>query len=170
MVVLPRITALGALGLVVASELLPHQGPDHGVIVGLGVCAAVALLVTEACQRGIAHRSRPVLSPDLRSADEAIRRMASWSVAYGSAGLITMLAAFEAVLMSQPPVVATTLHGTSAFHDATGYVANAYFPRAICLFGAVLLFFWAVGLAWQARRMVKPWPRSRSQAAAESLA
>jgi len=163
MIALPRITALGALGLAVASELLPHQSPDPAVVVGLGVSAVVALLVTEACQRGIAHRSRPMVSSDLRSADEAIRRMASWSVAYGSAGLITMLASFEAVLMSQPSPAPTT------FHNATGYATNSYLPRAICFLLGVLLFFWAVGLAWQARQMVRPGPRLRGRAAAELL-
>jgi hypothetical protein len=163
MVALPRITAVGALGLAAASELLPHQSPDPAVVVGLGVTAVIALVVTEACQRGIAHRSRPILSADLRSADEAIRRMASWSVAYGSAGLITMLVSFEAVLMSQPVPVATTLR------NATGYATNSYAPRAICFLLGVLSFFWAVGLAWQARQMVQPGPRLKGLAAAESL-
>ena len=163
MVVLPRLSALVALGLVAAALLLPHQSPDPAVVVGLGVAAAMTLLVTEACQRGIAHRSRPVLGPDLRAADEAIRSMASWSVAYGSAGLITMLASFEAILISQPNPPPISVPGV------TGYTNNAYEPRALCALLAFVLFCWAVGLAWQARQMVQPEPRTRGRAAAELL-
>ncbi len=163
MVVLPRLSAAVALGLVAAALLLPYQSPDPAVIVGLGVTAVMALLMTEACQRGIAHRSRPVLSPDLRAADEAIRSIASWSVAYGSAGLITMLAAFEAILISQPSPQPISVPGV------TGYTNNAYEPRALCALLAFLLFCWAVGLAWQARQMVRPEPRTRERAAAEPL-
>ncbi len=163
MVVLPRLSVAVALGLVAAVLLLPYQSPDPAVVVGLGVTAAVVLLVTEACQRGIAHRSRPVLSPDLRAADEAIRSIASWSVAYGSAGLITMLAAFEAILISQPSPQPISVPGV------TGYASNAYEPRALCALLAFVLFCWAVGLAWQARQMVRPDPRTRGRAAAELL-
>jgi hypothetical protein len=163
MQVLPRLSAAVALGLVVAALLLPDPSPDPAVIVALGVTATIALLVTEGCQRGIAHRTRPVLPPDLRAADEAIRRMASWSVAYGSAGLITMLAAFEAILMSQPSPPPISIP------NVTGYTNNAYEPRALCFLLAFLLFFWALGLAWQARRMVRPEPGTRGRAAAELL-
>ena len=160
MVLLPRVSAVVALGLVAAALLLPHPSPDPAVVVGLGVTAALTVLVTEACQRGIAQRSRPILSPDLRAADEAIRSMAAWSVAYGSAGLITMLASFEAILMSQPspPPIAVP--------SGTGYSNNTYEPRALCALLAFVLFCWAVGLAWQARQMVRPEPRTRGRAAA----
>ena len=163
MQVLPRLTAALALGLVVAALLLPDPSPDPTVIVALGLTAVIALLVTEGCQRGIAHRTRPVVTPDLRAADEAIRSMASWSVAYGSAGVITMLAAFEAILMSQPsppPISVPNL---------TGYTNNSYEPRTFCFLLAFLLFFWALGLAWQAHRMVQPEPGTRGRAAAEYL-
>jgi hypothetical protein len=163
MQVLPRLTAALALGLVVAALVLPDPSPDPTVIVALGLTAAVALLVTEGCQRGIAHRTRPVVTPDLRAADEAIRSMASWSVAYGSAGLIAMLAAFEAILMSQSSPQPISVP------NVTGYTNNAYEPRAFCLLLAFLLFFWALGLAWQARRMVQPDPGTRGRAAAEFL-
>jgi hypothetical protein len=163
MVVLPRLSAVVALGLVAAALLLPDPSPDPAVIVGLGLTAAIALAVTEGCQRGIAQRARPVLSPDLRAADEAIRSMASWSVAYGSAGLIAMLAAFEAILMSQPSPQPISVP------NVTGYTNNAYEPRTFCFLLAFILFFWAIGLAWQARRMVRPTPSTRQRAAAELL-
>jgi hypothetical protein len=163
MQVLPRLTAAVALGLVVAAFLLPDPSPDPSVIASLGLTAAIVLLVTEGCQRGIAHRTRPIVTPDLRAADEAIRSMASWSVAYGSAGLIAMLAAFEAILMSQPSPPPISVP------NVTGYTNNAYEPRALCALLAFLLFFWALGLAWQARRMVQPEPGTRGRAAAELL-
>jgi hypothetical protein len=158
MLVLPRLSAVVALGLVAAALLLPDPSPDPAVIVGLGLTAAIALAVTEGCQRGIAHRARPVLSPDLRAADEAIRSMASWSVAYGSAGLIAMLAAFEAILMSQPSPQPISVP------NVTGYTNNVYEPRALCFLLALILFFWAVGLALQARRMVQPESGARGRA------
>jgi hypothetical protein len=163
---LPRLSAALTVGLVVAALVLPDPSPDPTVIVALGLTAAIALLVTEACQRGIAHRTRPVVPPDLRAADEAIRSMASWSVAYGSAGLIAMLAAFEAILMSQPspqPIPVPNITGI------TGITNNTYEPRALCVLLAFILFFWALGLAWQARRMVRPEPGIRGRAAAEFL-
>jgi hypothetical protein len=163
MVALPRLSAVVALGLVAAALLLPDPSPDPAVIVGLGVTTAIALAVTEGCQRGIAHRARPVLSPDLRAADEAIRSMASWSVAYGSAGLIAMLASFEAILMSQPRPQAISVP------NVTGYSHNTYEPRALCFLLAFILFFWAVGLAWQARRTVRPAPSARGRPAAQFL-
>jgi len=163
MLVLPRLSAVVALGLVAAALLLPDPSPDQAVIVGLGLTAVIALVVTEGCRRGIAHRARPVVTPDLRAADEAIRSMASWSIAYGSAGLIAMLASFEAILMSQPSPQPISVP------NVTGFTNNTYEPRALCFLLAVGLFFWAVGLAWQARRMVRPAPGTRARAAAEFL-
>ena len=71
-------------------------------------------------------------------------------MAYGSAGLITMLASFEAILISQPNPPPISVPGV------TGYTNNAYEPRALCALLAFVLFCWAVGLAWQARQMVRP--------------
>jgi hypothetical protein len=167
MVVLPRITVLMALGLVLADQLIPHPSPHPAVIIGLWVTALLVLIVTEACQQGIAHRSRPAVGEDLRAADEAIRSMASWSVAYGAAGLITLLAAFEAILLSQEPLRPSVLGGQAT--SETGITATTYTPRALFLWVAVILFLWAVGLAWQARRMVQPDPYTRGRAQAEML-
>jgi hypothetical protein len=161
MVILPRLSAVFALLLVPAALLIPHQNPYTPAIAVLGVIAVITLLVTEACERGIAHRSRPVLGPDLKVADEAIRSMASWSVAYGSAGLIAMLASFEAVLIAQPYPYA-----------GSGFDGNPYLPRGLCVLLAFVLFCWAVSLAWRARRMVRPEPgtgdRARARAAARA--
>ena len=170
MIVLPRLTVVMALGIVLADQLLPHPSPHPAVVVGLWVTSLLVLIVTEACQKGIAHRSRPVVAEDLRAADEAIRAMASWSVAYGAAGLITLLAAFEAILVSQEWFIPSTAGGP-ATASATGALTttSTYTPRELFLWLAIVLFLWAVGLAWQARRMVQPEPRTRGRAAAEVL-
>ena len=170
MVVLPRITVLMALGLVLADQLIPHPSPHPAVIIGLWVTALLVLIVTEACQQGIAHRSRPAVGEDLRAADEAIRSMASWSVAYGAAGLITLLAAFEAILVAQESFSPSVVGGPATTSN-TGVLTTTttYAPRELFFWLAVALFLWAVGLAWQARRMVQPEPRTRGRAAAEAL-
>jgi hypothetical protein len=170
MVVLPRVTALLAVGLVVANQVLPRPSPHRSVVVVLGVLACVTLLVTEACQLGIAQRARPAVSSDIRAADEAIRRMASWSIAYGGAGLITLLAAFEAILVSVAPLQAPAYQFHPGSDQSTlGVLVTPYGPRSLFLALSFVLFFWAVGLALQARRMVQPDQRTRGRAAAAML-
>jgi hypothetical protein len=166
MLLLPRVVAALAVTIVVIDRVLPHPSPHSSTIVGLGLIAVVALLVTEACQQGIAHRTRPAITPDLVAADEAIRRMAAWSVAYGAAGLITLLGAFEAVLVALQEPGGTIL--SSTYNSGLGIATTDYAPREIFVWFGIILFAGAVLLALQAGRMVRPEPRTQGRAAAMS--
>lgn len=164
MVYLPRISAVLAVALVVTDRLLAQPSLHATTVLTLGVLALIALCVTEATQRGIALRSRPTVSADLQAADQAIRRMASWSVAYGASGLITLLASIETFLITDqvPTYVASHLLGSYSRVMQTNV-----FPRNLFVLLGVALFVWSVGLAVQAGRMVRPAPRSLGRVTAE---
>jgi hypothetical protein len=129
--------------------------------------AVAVLLVTELCQRGIARRARPAVGPDLLAADEAIRRMASWSVAYGATGLITLLAAFEAVLIALQPGADAIV--TGSYGSGLGVATTPDGARAYFVWVGIALFIGAVALARQAGRMVRPEARTLGRTAAQAL-
>ncbi len=165
MVALPRLTALLAVVLVVTDRILAPASLHATTVLLLGGLVVVALVVTEAAQRGIALRSRPTVGPDLRAADEAIRRMASWSVAYGAGGLLALLAAIEAFLLAVqvPRYITHVLPGVGVSNAiATGALQSAPF-----VWLGIGLFLWSVGLAVQAGWMVRPGPRAMGWATAQ---
>jgi hypothetical protein len=164
MVYLPRISAVLAVALVVTDQLLAQPSLHATTVLVLGVLTTIALAVTEAAQRGIALRSRPTVGPDLRAADEAIRRMASWSVAYGASGLITLIASIEAFLITDQVPTYVTSHLAGSYSRV---MATSLFPRNLFVWLGVALFVWSVGLAVQAGKMVRPEPRSLGRATAE---
>jgi hypothetical protein len=86
---LGRLTA-AAVTTAVATLVL-----TDGHVPALGVLALGLLALVPVAQRGIISRARPAVAPDLRTADDAVRRLAVRSVDEAGAGAALLLIAWQ---------------------------------------------------------------------------
>ena len=138
--------ALVAWVVVAVDLLLPSARQHIALIVAFALLCLVVVGVSERCQHAIALRARPALGDDLLAADDAIRSVAARSVAYGAAGLESLLIGSQCLMITQG--------------RASGVAGT---PRTVFALVELGLCVWAAVLAMTARRELQPWFRTGRQ-------
>lgn len=91
----PDRRRLVALGIAAAVATLGALVLVDGHVPTLGLLALALAVVVPVTQHGIVTRARPALAPDLRRADDAVRRLAVRSVDEAGAGAMILLVAWQ---------------------------------------------------------------------------
>ena len=152
-----NLVAFAVLGVlaVPACTWLPGYDENLGEVIALALLVVLVAAVGDASTRAIARRPRPAVSEDLRRADDALRSLASLSVAYGAGGLEALLVSVQLSAIGAIPVDVIV----------NGHLASQSGARQYVGLLAIPCFIWALTQAWRARRQVRPSARPRGSAA-----